>query len=154
MNNFGLFWSFLKPRRRATLLSWTFAGDMNWAKSSQHPYALGLTWEPLWNRIPRENDENSNNFGLFDHFWSLCDGQQIVSHRKNSIRSRKIWSLRKNTSSRKNSKYHFTDLYFFWLFCAFSRTWFLFSDLNVFQRIFFPDNRGTKKKQVRKDVQV
>jgi len=24
-----------------------FCGDMNWAKSSQHHYAIGLTWEPL-----------------------------------------------------------------------------------------------------------
>jgi len=38
--------------RRATLLSRAFVGDMNWAKASQHPYAIGLTWEPLWSRIP------------------------------------------------------------------------------------------------------
>jgi len=67
LNNFGLFWSFLKSRCLTTLLSWAFVGDKNWAKSSQHSYAIGLTWEPLWSRIPCENCENLNNFGSF---WS------------------------------------------------------------------------------------
>jgi len=59
--------------RRSTLLSWIFEGDMNRAKSSQHPYAIGLTWEPLWSRIPWENDENSNNF---DSFWLSLKSMQ------------------------------------------------------------------------------
>jgi len=63
---------------RQTLLSWAFVGDMNWAESFQHPYAVGLTWEPLWSRIP-ENDENLNNFGLFWSFLKFMLQETLLS---------------------------------------------------------------------------
>jgi len=73
LNNIVLFSSFLKSTRQATLLNWAFVGDMNWAKSSQHSYAIGLTWEPLWSSKPWENGENLSNFGSF---WSSVKSMQ------------------------------------------------------------------------------
>ena len=73
LNNFGSFWSSLKSMQWATLLSWASVGDMNWAKSSQRSYVIGLTWEPLWSRISWENGENLNSFGSF---WSSLNSMQ------------------------------------------------------------------------------
>jgi len=60
-----------------TLLSWAFVEDMNWTKSSQHFYAIGLTWEPLSNRIVylEKIMKIWTISAYFDHFWSLCYGQ-------------------------------------------------------------------------------
>jgi len=49
--------------QRATLLSWTFVGDMNWVMFPQQPYAIGWTWEPLWSNLPWEGGKSSSDFG-------------------------------------------------------------------------------------------
>ena len=143
LNNFGFFWWFLKSMRRATLLSQTFVGDMDWAKSSQHPYAIGLTWEPLWNRIAWEkNYENLNNFDFFWPFlksmwqatllsWAFVEDMNWVKSSQHPyaigltwepIWSRMLWE--ETIKVEEKFKISFPWLVFFlsFFFCTFSQT--------------------------------
>jgi len=167
LNYFGFLWSSLRSMQQATLLSWTFVGDMNCVMSPQHPYAINATWEPLWSDIPWEDGESSNDFGPSWSFSKFMLRTALLSWTSVGVIDNveslptliwywfdlritlKSYAQRVNDeSSRKNPKYHFTDLYFFWLFLVlFLRPNFHFRT-RIFSNVYFPDNRILKKKQV------
>jgi len=60
-------WSFSKFMLRTTLFSWASVEVIAYVESPQHLYAIGLTWEPHWSRMPREKI----NLQVWEEFWSL-----------------------------------------------------------------------------------
>jgi len=112
-SDFCPFWSFLKVIRKTTLLSWVSVGNMNWVESRLHPYAIGLTQEPLWSRIPTKLVKIGEISVHFDHFlrvmwrktllsWVSVKDMDWAEYPKHSHTIGLIWKLLRGCILREN----------------------------------------------------